>query len=166
MTTLILAVSFAIVVSFFCSLFEAVFYAVPMDYLESQAQQGRRSGKLLQMLRRDVQKPISAILITNTTAMTASGAIAGASAAEVFGPNHVTAFSLVFSIVFLIVSEVLPKVTGVVHCRPLAKLIARPLHILVKVLKPFVSLCDLFIRLVFRGRNQEHTTSDEELIVL
>ncbi|MDA0840198.1 MAG: hemolysin family protein [Planctomycetota bacterium] len=166
MTLLIISTSVAIVGIFICSLFEAVFYSVPTDYIESLDQQGRPAGKLLKNLRKDVQRPISAILIINTLAMSACGAVAGAAAAEVFGSKWVPAFSLVFCLVLLVISEVIPKTAGVVYSRPLAVLVARPLHLLVWILSPLVYFCQLFIRVIFGGRQQEHTISVAELVTM
>ena len=47
MVELIVAVSFAVVISGMCSLFEAVLYSVPISHVESLAEDGHRSGKIL-----------------------------------------------------------------------------------------------------------------------
>ena len=84
MTELIVAVFLAVGVSAVCSLFEAVLYAVPLRHIETMARAGRREGKILKDLRRNVERPISAILSLNTIANTAGAAFAGASAAAAF----------------------------------------------------------------------------------
>ena len=71
MVELIVAVSFAVVISGMCSLFEAVLYSVPISHVESLAEDGHRSGKILRSLRRDVDRPLAAILSLNTIATTA-----------------------------------------------------------------------------------------------
>ena len=85
MFELILTVGIVVGVSAMCSLFEAVLYAVPLSHVESMAVAGRSAGKILQELRREIERPIAAILSLNTIANTAGAAVAGAMAARVFG---------------------------------------------------------------------------------
>jgi len=108
MTELIIAFSLAILISAMCSVFEAVFYSVPASRIESLVHEGRRSGRILKSLRKDVERPIAAILSLNTIANTAGAAIAGAAAAEALGHAWVGWFSAFFTLAILIFSEVIP----------------------------------------------------------
>jgi CBS domain containing-hemolysin-like protein len=54
MIELVISVSFALVVSALCSLFEAVLYAVPRTHIESLAQTGSASGRLLKGFRQEI----------------------------------------------------------------------------------------------------------------
>ena len=134
MIEFVLAVSFAIIISAGCSLFEAVLYSVPMRHIETMVQQGKQSGKILKSLRRNVERPISAILSLNTIANTAGAAIAGSAAASLFGHEWLVYFSIAFTLAILIFSEVIPKTAGVVYARSLAHLIAIPLRWLVLIM--------------------------------
>ena len=124
MLELTIAVSFAILVSFFCSILEAALYAIPMGQVEALAEQGSRTGRLLKRFRTDVDAPISAILALNTVAHTVGAAVAGAAAAEVFGKAWLSTFSLVFTLVVLIFSEIIPKTAGYVYARRIAPALA------------------------------------------
>ena len=165
MVELIVAVSFAVLISGMCSLFEAVLYSVPISHVESLAEDGRKSGLILRALRRDVDRPIAAILSLNTIANTAGAAVAGAAAAAVFGQAWVGWFSAVFTMAILIFSEVIPKTAGVVYSRPLARVIARPLKVLVLVFRPFIWLTSLFTRMMAAG-HQQNQVSQEELVIM
>ena len=165
MVELIVAVSFAVLISGMCSLFEAVLYSVPISHVESLAEDGRKSGLILRALRRDVDRPIAAILSLNTIANTAGAAVAGAAAAAVFGQAWVGWFSAVFTMAILIFSEVIPKTAGVVYSRPLARVIARPLNVLVLIFKPFIWLTSLFTRMMAAG-HQQNQVSQEELVIM
>ena len=70
MIDLILAMSFAVVFSFLCSLFEAALYSIPISHIEAMAQSGSPAGRLFQKFRRDVDAPVAAILSLNTIAHT------------------------------------------------------------------------------------------------
>ena len=161
MFELIFAVSFAVIISACCSLFEAVLYSVPLRQIETMVHDKRRSGKILKELRENVERPITAILSLNTIANTAGAAVAGAAAAVVFGQEWLGYFSAFFTLVILIFSEVIPKTAGVVYAKPLAPLVAFPLKWLVRLMAPAIWLCSHITRLIARKRPQESVSPDE-----
>lgn len=165
MAELIAAVLFAVLFSFFCSILEAALYAIPISQVEHLAEQGSRSGELLRKFRTHVDAPIAAILTLNTVAHTIGAAIAGAAAAEVFGRPWLSTFSVVFTLVVLIFSEIIPKTIGYVYARQLAPALAWPLQILIWVLGPLVWFCLIVTRLISGGK-QEHPVSTEELTAM
>lgn len=165
MIELVLSVSFALVVSAICSLFEAVLYTVPRTHIESLAQMGSASGRLFKEFRKEIDRPIAAILSLNTIAHTAGAALSGAFALAVFGPQWIAVFSVFFTLAILIFSEVIPKTAGVVYSRPLASLIARPLQFLVWFFTPAIWLCQFATRRVSK-QGPERGVSEEELILM
>ena len=165
MTELVLTVGIVVGVSALCSLFEAVLYAVPLSHVESMAAGGQATGRILQKLRRNVDRPIAAILSLNTIANTAGAAVAGALAAQVMGQAWLVYFSAFFTLLILLFSEVIPKTAGVTFSRPLAGMIARPLQLLVWVFTPLIWLMQFATRLISRG-GQEQQVSSDELIVM
>ena len=98
---LILAVGLAIFISAVCSLFEAVLYSVPLRQVEAMIQGGKFGGRTFRHLRRNVERPIAAILSLNTIANTAGAAFAGAAATAVFGHQWLGYFSAVFTLISL-----------------------------------------------------------------
>ena len=165
MIELAVIVTTTVLTSAMCSLFEAVLYSVPMSHVEALSQQGRSAGVVLKRLRRDVDRPIAAILSLNTIANTAGAAVAGAAAASVFGHERLVYFSAAFTLLILLFAEVIPKTAGVVYSRSLAIWIARPLQALVWLFTPLVWLCRGATRLISRQRT-EAAISDDELIVM
>ncbi|MDP7254928.1 MAG: hemolysin family protein [Planctomycetota bacterium] len=162
---LILAVGAAVVISSLCSLFEAVLYAIPRSHIENLDEQGRPTGRILKELREDIDRPIAAILSLNTVAHTIGAAVAGAAAALVFGHQNLLYFSAAFTLIILLVSEIIPKTVGVVFCRPLAPWVARPLQWLVWLLGPLVWLCRGVTWFISRGKMVEEV-SEQEVIVM
>ena len=77
MVELQLVVGFVILTSAACSLFEAVLYSVSSARIEMLEESGRQSGQVLKDLRKEVDRPIAAILSLNTIANTGGGAVAG-----------------------------------------------------------------------------------------
>ncbi len=160
---LIVAVSVSIVVSGICSLMEACLYAVPLAFVKNEEDSGSKSGKLLAKFKNDIGKPIAAILIFNTVAHTVGASVAGWAAGEVFGSNQLILFSIVFTVAILYLSEILPKLIGVVYCRPASKLIAVPLNIMIKLAYPLIVLSDL-ISSKIKGKENKHSFSHEEIL--
>ena len=165
MTEVAIAAAVVILVSAVCSLFEAVLYSVPASHVETLVAAGSRAGRQLQKLRADVQRPISAILSLNTIANTGGAAIAGAAAAEAFGEHWLGWFSAGLTLAILMLSEIIPKTTGVVYSRPLSRLIAWPLALLVSLFRPLIWVTTAVTSAISRGRDSE-TVSDQELIVM
>ena len=165
MMELVIVVSVVVGTSAICSLFEAILYSVPVGHIERLVHEGRTSGKILQRLRQEVDRPIAAILSLNTIANTAGAAVAGAVALEVFGHSNVVYFSAVFTLLILMFSEVFPKTVGVVYSRPLAGFIARPLQILVTVMSPLVWFTRQLTGLISKG-SQEQQMSEDELRIM
>lgn len=161
MTTLALAVGFAIVISAGCSLFEAVLYSVPRRSIESAALAGKSAAKIFKKLREDVEKPIAAILSLNTIANTAGAAVAGAAAGEVFGGNWLPYFSAAFTLAILLFSEIIPKTAGVAYSKALVPFVAYPLQGLVWVMRPVAWLTAQVTRLVAPGRTSDPVTAEE-----
>lgn len=165
MWDLILAVGLAILISACCSVAEAVLYSIPWSRIEHLRKEGKPSGKILYDLRLNVQKPITAILTLNTIANTAGAAVAGASAARVFGPDALVWFSALFTVLILLFSEILPKTLGVMYARRLGPLMAKPLKVLVTVMMPAIAVLGLIAKLVEGKRKGPHA-SEEDILAM
>lgn len=91
--------------------------------------------------------------------------MAGASAAMVFGKEHLGLFSLAFTVAILLFSEILPKTAGVAYFGTLAPWIALPLQALVKIMYPVTWFIQALTRLIF-GNKSEALVSAEEIEAL
>jgi len=161
-TALILSVSCAIIISALCSLVEAALYSLPAGQVEVLAKKHPATAKKLQYLKTNIDKPITAILTLNTLAHTIGASMAGAAAVSVFGEKSLAWFPIVFSLLILLLSEILPKTAGLVYNKPLALYIATPLRWLVILLYPIIFLCQVVTYLV-PNRNRKDRVSAEEL---
>ena len=140
MTLFITSVIVVLVVSALCSLSEAAIYAVRLPFVRTLAEQGNRAGEALAVFKDNMERPISAILILNTAANTAGAAVAGAQARFLFGESVLIWFSLSFTLGVLFLSEIIPKVLGVVYNRQISRAIALPLAGVIGVLYPMIWL--------------------------
>jgi CBS domain containing-hemolysin-like protein len=161
MQVFVIAVSFALVVSFMCSIFESVLLSLSHAQVELLATQGKASGRILKAFKERIDIPISAILITNTAAHTIGTAVAGASYANVFDPETLWIFTLVFTIAVLLFTEIIPKTLGVAYAKRLARPVAYGIRALALVLKPFVLVSEALSRSIRGGKEGPITSLDE-----
>jgi len=154
-------VTFAVTLSAFCSILEAVLYSISNSQIEMLKKAGHKSAGRLQTLREDIDESITAILTLNTIANTLGAAVAGAAAAVVFGKENLFVFSVVFTLIILLFSEILPKTLGVSYAVSLAPYIAFPLHWMIILLKPIVRFCQIMTRLIPQPKNADSISAEE-----
>lgn len=165
MQVFIVAVSLALVVSFLCSIFESVLLSINHAQVESLAEQGKRSGKILKDYKNRIDIPIAAILITNTIAHTIGTAVAGATYADVFSGDTLWIFTVVFTIAILLLTEIIPKTLGVTYATALATPVAFGIQALATAMRPMVLLSGAISRSI-RGGKDVPVTSIEEIRTL
>jgi CBS domain containing-hemolysin-like protein len=88
-------------------------------------------------------------------------AVAGASAAAVFGEEYLGIFSVLFTLAILLLSEILPKTAGVAYSKELAPLFAQPLEWLVTVMKPLIWLCRVVTKIIPRKKGMPLVSIEE-----
>ena len=145
---LILFMTVALVFSFICSVLEAVVLSITPSFIA--AQQGS-FGRALEALKRDIDRPLSAILTLNTFAHTIGAAGVGAAAQQIWGEAALTVVSAVATILILIGSEIIPKTIGAVYWRQLARPVVFVSRWLTILLLPIVWVCQGITRLLRRG---------------
>ncbi|MDA8021144.1 MAG: hemolysin family protein [Thermoanaerobaculia bacterium] len=134
----VVSVALVLCVSAFCSLSEAALYSVRMPYIRQVAAEGASSGRILESFKRNMERPITAILIVNTAANTAGATVAGAQAGILFGETAVIWFTVIFTLAVLFLSEILPKVAGVTYSNSVARAVSLPWALMIKMLQPLV----------------------------
>jgi CBS domain containing-hemolysin-like protein len=165
MVELVFTVILVITTSAFCSLCEAALYSVPIGHIEALAEEGKISGRILRSMRTNIDRPITAILSLNTIANTAGAAVAGAIAAKVLGSQWLGLFSGLFTLMILLLSEIIPKTIGVEYNRTLSPVIARPLLVLVFLFQPLIWMAGGITRALSR-RRQETSVSSREILMM
>ena len=156
MALLLIYLSVAIGVSFLCSLLEAALLSIPRSAIVVMVENGQPAGKHLEKMKRDVDRPLSAILTLNTVAHTVGAAGVGAEAAAVFGHAWVGVTSAVLTLLILVFSEIIPKTLGAVHAKRLAGFTANTIRLMMAVCYPLVVSLEWLNRII-AGRQRERT---------
>lgn len=130
----------ALVFSFLCSVFEAVLLSVRRPYLETQKEVRPKNAAVWQKLTRDINRPLSAILILNTVAHTVGAAGVGAQAMKIFGDAPLTTgiISALLTLLILILSEIIPKTLGAVYWKQIAPITGFMLTQLTRYMSPLI----------------------------
>ncbi len=155
----------ALVVSFLCSIMEAVLLSTPVSYLKAKEEKGSTSATNFLKLKKHIDKPLSAILSLNTVAHTVGAAGVGAQAIKVFGEAYFGLVSAILTILILVVTEIIPKTIGAQYWRNLVKFVSHSIRISVFITYPLVIAAAYITRLISK-ENELRTTSREEFAAL
>ena len=98
----------ALSISFMCSILEAVLLSTPLSYATMLEEQGKKSAKTLSDYKKNVDRPVAAILSLNTIAHTIGAAGVGSEAVKVFGETYFGVVSAIMTLLILVVSEIIP----------------------------------------------------------
>lgn len=145
---LCLSVGLVIIFSTLSSLLEAALYSLPISHIEIISRSHKRIGRILMEMKKDIHRPITAILSINTISNTAGATLVGVAAAGVFGDTNIIWFSALFTLTILLFTEIIPKTLGVSYCRELSIWIAYPLHWMVKLFSPLILVIQAITRLL------------------
>ena len=155
------SIAAAMILSNLCSLMEAAILSLTPSQLAELRQKSPQAGKICQALKKDIDKPIAVILIINTAAHTIGAAVAGGSLDKTFGSRYMWVFSLVFTLLMVQYTEILPKTLGVRFNRKVMQYAARPLQVAVVLFLPLIKLTHLINRPFERRRPELPSTADE-----
>ncbi len=137
MSLLIFYAVISIFFSFLCSILEAVLLSVTPTFINVRKKEGKSYADALAHLKKDVDKPLIAILTLNTIAHTVGAILVGVQAEKVFGngDNAIMIVSAVMTFLILVLSEIIPKTVGATYWKKLAGFTTTALNVLIFPLK-------------------------------
>ncbi|MDT0557901.1 hemolysin family protein [Ichthyenterobacterium sp. W332] len=138
--------------SFLCSILEAVLLSVTPTFVNMKKQEGKVYATELEELKKDVDRPLIAILTLNTIAHTVGAILVGVQAkvayVEIYGTQTRSLFgfeitedimvgivSTIMTILILVASEIIPKTIGATYWKQLANFTTKALKVLIFPLK-------------------------------
>jgi len=156
----------SILFSFLCSVWEAVLLSITPSFVEVTYKEGTTTGKLLKDFKKDIDRPLSAILTLNTIAHTVGAIGVGAQAGKQFGdqdlviggmalPFSVEAFvGAVMTLAILILSEIIPKTIGANNWKQLSGFTVRSLNIIIYALYPLVWFSQFITKILKKDKEK------------
>lgn len=161
MITLILYLCLALFVSFLCSIMEAVLLSIPQAFLIVKHKNGNEWAKSYQLLKNNVDKPLSAILSLNTVAHTIGAAGVGAQAVKVFGEASFGIISAVLTILILVLTEIIPKTIGAMYWKNFAAFSYYSIKIMIFITYPLVLMSSIITKIITKNRIKQSTSREE-----
>jgi len=150
MTLLLFYLFLALGVSFFCSILESVLLSVTPSYVATLENEEPALGSELSKFKKDIDRPLAAILSLNTVAHTIGAAGVGAQALKVFGEPYLVAVSVILTLLILVLSEIIPKTLGALYWRSLTPSTIRILKAMIFLLYPLIVLSQKITRVLSR----------------
>ena len=166
MILLISYVLLALVVSFLCSLLEASLLTITPVAIDSAKERGSRWAARMSGYKKDIERPLAAILTLNTIAHTMGAAGAGAQYVKVFGNIGEGFFAAALTFAILIFTEIIPKTLGTRFAIPLAPFTAIVLAILITALAPLVWVARKITSLISSRGKTRPGQHREELLAM
>ena len=137
MGLLIIFAVLSIFFSFMCSILEATLLSITPSYIKIRKKEGKSYAKDLANLKKDIDKPLIAILTINTIAHTVGAILVGVQAEKTFGDggNSVMIVSALMTLAILVLSEIIPKTIVATYWQSLGNFTAKALNIMIFPLK-------------------------------
>ena len=152
MSVLIFYAAISIFFSFLCSILEAVLLSITPTFINLKKSEGESYATDLETLKKDVDKPLIAILTINTIAHTVGAILVGVQAkvayADMYGTTTRSVFgiqitedvmvmivSTIMTILILVASEIIPKTIGATYWKSLANFTSKALKVMIFPLK-------------------------------
>ena len=161
MNLLIFYLLLALGVSFLCSLVEAGILSLRRTDVARLVKEGRAAGKVLEAMKKNVDRPLSAILTLNTVAHTVGAAGVGAQSLTLFGSQWVALTSAVLTVLVLIFSEIIPKTIGAFYAARLAGFTAYTIRGMIVLTYPLVLVFQALSRVIAHPGGEEGLTREE-----
>jgi CBS domain containing-hemolysin-like protein len=157
----------AILVSFVCSLLEAVLLSITPSYAQLKLKEGGRIGRQLESFKSNIDRPLAAILTLNTIAHTVGAIGVGDQSAKIWADTNPMITSVVVPVIMilgiLILSEIIPKTLGANHWKKLVPFTVNTLRVIIFLLYPLVWVSQIITRTLKKDKSQSVFTRSEFL---
>ena len=171
--------------SFLCSILEAVLLSITPTFLNVKKQEGKSYAVELEELKKDVDKPLIAILTLNTIAHTVGAILVGVQAkvayTELYGSSTRSLFGIEFTedlmvgvvstimtILILVASEIIPKTIGATYWKQLSNFTSKALKVMVFFMKwtGLLWILQLFTKLIGKKGGHGSVLSREDFTAM
>jgi CBS domain containing-hemolysin-like protein len=143
---------------------EAVLLTSTSAYIGVLVKDNRRSAKLLEHLKENIDRPISAILSLNTISHTLGSATIAFQVQQQFGEQTATVVSFLLTFSILFVAEIIPKSIGASHWKALIPATAYTIQFMIILLYPLVIIAE-WLGQLFSKSEEDPEVSREEILM-
>ena len=164
MGLLLIFATCSIFFSFMCSILEAALLSFTPSYIKIKKQEGKHYAEVLANFKKDIDKPLIAILTINTVAHTVGSILVGVQAEKTYGDgsNAVGIVSGILTLGILILSEIIPKTLGATYWDKMGAFTANSLRLMIAPLKYTGLLWLLMLTTRLIGKSAKVNTMSRE----
>ena len=164
MGLLLIFATCSIFFSFMCSILEAALLSFTPAYIKIKKQEGKHYAEVLANFKKDIDKPLIAILTINTVAHTVGSILVGVQAEKTYGDgsNAVGIVSGLLTLGILILSEIIPKTLGATYWDKMGAFTANALRLMIAPIKYTGLLWLLMLTTRLIGKSAKVNTMSRE----
>ena len=122
------------------SMAEAAILSLPLVKARILRENKRKGSKDLLAIKEDIHTAVATIVIINNSVNIIGSIFVGRMVTAIFGSQWLGIASAVFTFFIIVLSEVIPKTLGEHYKVPISLMIAKPLRVIIFILKPLVSV--------------------------
>jgi len=154
----------AIGVSFLCSLLEAALLTLGPADATILTNKGKKSGPILEGYYKNIDRPLTAILTLNTISHTLGAGGVGAKVALIFDSIWGGVVMGVFTLLLLVLSEIVPKTLGATFAKRLAGFMTFTIQGMIVMLWPLITLMNAMSKRLGGGHQQKISRAEIEVV--
>jgi putative hemolysin len=148
MVTFLLIVAVSMAASFVCAVLEACIFSLSLTDIAKLSEKKPKAAAIWKNLRENIQSPITVIVILTTFSQTIGASLSSSQLNDLFGHHWVALYAVVFSVLMIQWTEILPKTIGIRYNRMIAGVAAVPLSFLIRLFRPLIAFFQWTTRLV------------------
>jgi len=152
-----------VVISFLCSLVEAAFIATNPSFVALALKEEKAYSRILEHLKENVNKPITAIITFNTISNTLGSAALATLSYERFGNIGVSILTGILTFTILVVSEIMPKIIGASYWKSIIPFATYVIQTMIVLIYPIVWISE-YLTKKFDVQSQGTSITREEMI--
>ena len=163
MALLLVYLGVALLFSFLCSILEAALLSTSSVFINMKLKEKKKYAVRLDLYKKNIDLPLSAILTLNTFAHTIGAAGVGSQVQKLWGNEYLAVASIILTLIILIGSEIIPKTLGALYWKELSRFTVISLRIMIfSPLYPFILLTNALTRLIGKDRGGISLISEPE----
>lgn len=165
MFSLIVFVFFIVSLSFLCSLSEAAILSVPHLRSRILVEQKRHGSRDLLYLKENMAMAVASLVIVSNCVNIVGSMFIGQQITLRYGNHWLGLISAILTFLIIFIGEVIPKAIGEHFKTPVALIVAKPVRLLLGILRPLVKASTLVVKF-FGGRKSPRVTEEEIKMML
>ncbi|MHC4122920.1 MAG: CNNM domain-containing protein [Planctomycetota bacterium] len=165
MGKLIVLVSSVLFISGICSMVEAAILSVSLIKARILFEEERKGAKTLLFIKENIHLAVATIVIINNAINIVGSIFVGQAVTYIFGSRWLGLASAIITFCIIVISEVIPKTLGEYYKVRVSLMSARPLSILIWLLRPIVGVL-VAIASPFKRKSSLPKITEEEIKIM